>query len=215
MLSLEVSRTMSLALFQSQVSVSRDAAGVCTRQALSTHPGGGGILRSARALSSPRSGHRSRCLLSFVVCLSSFALLLAQVLLADSNKELDGRILERREADDREFKRIDDSVRGGGGEERQKQMQSHTCTHRERQKDGRGREAGERERERAGGRGRDSMGRRTDGHEDLGQRGQARVPVLRTARRGGGGQQLGRMFYGLSMLNQSKQSAANIERTWQ
>lgn len=36
----------------------------------------------------------------------------AQSLLADSNKELDARISRRKEADDREFKRIDDSVRG-------------------------------------------------------------------------------------------------------
>eukprot|EP00752_Nemacystus_decipiens_P003853 g3545.t1 len=33
-----------------------------------------------------------------------------QALLADSNKELDARIMKRKEADDREFKRIDDSV---------------------------------------------------------------------------------------------------------
>lgn len=35
-------------------------------------------------------------------------------MLADSNKEKDARIEERKEADDREFKRIDDSVRSGG-----------------------------------------------------------------------------------------------------
>lgn len=35
-----------------------------------------------------------------------------KAVLADSNKEVDGRILRRKEADDREFKRIDDSVRG-------------------------------------------------------------------------------------------------------
>lgn len=39
-----------------------------------------------------------------------------QALLSDSNAEIDGRIEGRKEADDREFQKIDDMVRDGKAE---------------------------------------------------------------------------------------------------